>query len=170
MNPQRRGPRRALRASAVMAAALAVTMPGCSRESLRVALDAQRRADQVQQAVFDDQHAALSLLLYRDTLRRLEAGGTTLTPVQKTALNAIWNERDLVEFWALQHERATALRLMGVDSKLFAEQSTVDLLAKALERTGRRVDESAAAVMGRKAAEAFSPADADARSKDAGAP
>ncbi len=146
------------------AAVLVALVSGCSRETLRVALETQRRADQVQQAVFEDQHAALTLLLYRDTLRRLEAGGVALSPAQKSALNAVWNDRDLVEFWALQHERAVALRLIGVDSKLFADQSTADLLLKSLERTGRRVDEAAAAALGRRAVEAFgAPEDTAAR-------
>ncbi|MEW6253663.1 MAG: hypothetical protein AB1716_23705, partial [Planctomycetota bacterium] len=51
----------AARAGAV--ATLLVLLTGCSRESSRIAIDTQRRADQVQQAVFDNQHAALTVLL-----------------------------------------------------------------------------------------------------------
>lgn len=106
---------------------------GCTRESLRVALETQHRADQVQQAVFDRQHEALCILLYRDLQRRLAETGTMLSDAQRAALNAVWNDRDLVEFWALQQERAAALRLAGVDAKLYADQSAVDLLWKSLE-------------------------------------
>lgn len=117
----------------VTCAGAAGLVGGCTRESLRVALDTQRRADQVQQAVFDRQHEALCILLYRDLQRRLAEAGTTPSDAQRAALNAVWNDRDLVEFWALQHERAAALRLAGVDAKLYADQSVVDLLWKSLD-------------------------------------
>jgi hypothetical protein len=100
---------------------------GCTRESTRVALAAQRRSDDVQRAVFERQHDALRVLMYRDLVRRLEQHGEALNSAQRAALSEIWNDRDLIEFWALQHERAAALRVMGVDAKLFADQSVVDL-------------------------------------------
>jgi hypothetical protein len=117
---------------------------GCTGESTRVALEAQRRADQIQQAVFDRQQEALCLLLYRDLLRRLTEAGAELAPAQREALNEIWNERDLVQFWALQNERAQALRIIGVDLKLFSDQSIVDLLWKGLEA---RADRARAALV-----------------------
>ncbi len=112
---------------------LGLTACGCSRESLRVAIETQRRADQVQQAVFDRQHEALCILLYRDLLTRLETTEAELSPAQRQALNEVWNDRDLVEFWAVQQERARALRTLGVDAKLFSDQSVVDLLLKSIE-------------------------------------
>ena len=105
----------------------------CTRESTRVAIETQRRADDVQQVVFDRQHEALCILLYRDLLRRLEPAESVWSPAQQEALSGIWNERDLIEFWAIQNERARALRLAGVDAKLFADQSIVDLLWKSIE-------------------------------------
>lgn len=117
---------------------------GCTRESLRVALEAQRRADAVEQAVFERQHDAVCVLLYRDALRRLGAAGP-LNDEQAAALNAVWNDRDLAEFWAVQHERAKALRVAGVDAKLAAEQSVVDLLWK---QTTARADRAQAALAG----------------------
>jgi hypothetical protein len=106
---------------------------GCTRESTRVAIETQRRADEVQQVVFDRQHEALCVLLYRDLLGRLESAAASLAPEQREALSGIWNDRDLIEFWALQNERARALRLAGVDAKLYSDQSIVDLLWKSLE-------------------------------------
>lgn len=106
---------------------------GCSRESTRIALESQRRADEVQQAVFDRQHEALCILLYRDLQRRLAGAGLELSEAQRQVVNEVWNDRDLVEFWAVQQERAKALRVAGVDVKLFSDQSVVDLLLKALE-------------------------------------
>jgi len=113
---------------------------GCTRESLRVALTAQQRADQVQQAVFDRQHESLCVLLYRDLKSRLERAGQTLTAEQRSALNEVWNERDLIEYWLTQHERAKALRMVGVDTKLYAEQSPLELLYKRLKMKAGRAE------------------------------
>jgi hypothetical protein len=126
---------------------------GCSRESLRVALTAQQRADQVQQAVFERQHEALCILLYRDEQRRLEQTGVTLGPAQRAVLNDAWNDRDLVEFWAVQQGRARALRLIGVDAKLYSDQSVVDLLYKSLSARADRLAQGFAAQAGQRAAE-----------------
>ncbi len=118
---------------------------GCAGESTRLALDAQRRADEVQQAVFDRQHEALCVLLYRDLLGRLAETGPVLTPAQRAALSDAWNDRDLVEFWTIQHERARALRLVGVDAKLASDQPVVDLLLKAIVARADRVKQRLAA-------------------------
>lgn len=117
---------------------------GCSQESLRVALRTQQRTDDVQQAVFDQQHEALCVLVYRDLVHALEGAGSPLTEAQRAALNEAWNARDLVEFWALQHERACALRIAGVDAQLAGQQSIVDLLAKQLAARADRVKEELA--------------------------
>ncbi|MBK9121013.1 MAG: hypothetical protein IPM18_15640 [Phycisphaerales bacterium] len=128
---------------------LLATLPACTRESVRIALDTQRRADDIQHAVFERQHDGLRILLFRDLARRLEAGGERLSPEQFAALNDAWNERDLVEFWALQHERAQALRIAGVDAQLAAQQSIVDLLWKNLMAKVDRARAAAAAYAGR---------------------
>jgi hypothetical protein len=121
---------------------------GCTAESVRVAIESQRRADEVQRAVVERQAEALRILLYRDLVARLELGGAALTPAQKAAINEVWNERDLIEFWGVQFERATALRLIGVDAELFASQSTIDLLLKRIGVTLQRAKEGAAAAAG----------------------
>lgn len=127
---------------------LGLASPGCTRESVRVALETQRRADEVQQATFDRQHESLRILLFRDLARRLEPDGKTLTPAQWAALNEAWNDRDLIEFWLVQQERAKALRLLGVDAKLYGDQSILDLLVKALEAKFDRGKEGLAAYAG----------------------
>jgi hypothetical protein len=122
----------------LLLAAATLTVAGCTRESLRIALETQRRADEVEETVVQRQHEALCILLYRDLQRQLDAAGVALDDTQRTALSAAWNDRDLLEFWLVQHERVKALRLVGVDMKLAADQSVLDLLIKQLEvRTGR---------------------------------
>jgi hypothetical protein len=116
---------------------------GCTRESVRVALDAQHRADQVQQAVFEQQDESLRILLFRDLVSRLEATGRPLSEADRAALNEIWNERDMVQFWAVQNERAAALRIAGVDAKLGSDQAIVDLLVKSIEARAKRVEQKA---------------------------
>lgn len=118
---------------------------GCTRESTRVAIETQRRADEVQQTVFDGQHAALCVLLYRDLLHQLEAQDTELGAAQRATLSEAWNDRDLIEFWTVQNEHAKALRIAGVDAKLFSDQSVIDLLVKSVEARFDRAKQGLAA-------------------------
>jgi hypothetical protein len=132
----------------------ALTAGGCASESTRLALDVQRRADEVQQAVFDRQHEALCVLLYRDLVTRLAATGVELTPGRLAVLSAAWNDRDLLEFWVVQDERARALRLVGVDAKLASDQPAIDLLLKEINARADRARQQLAAQAGTQAAEA----------------
>lgn len=109
------------------------------------------RANAVEQALFERQHESLRVLLFRDVLHRLESTGVRLDDAQRSALNDAWNERDLIEFWAIQHERAKALRLIGVDAKLYSAQSVIDLLIKSVEARADRIVERIAADAGRRA-------------------
>lgn len=152
MNHQHRFTNRMTKLALCLGGLASLAASGCSSESLRVALETQRRADQVQQGVFDRQHEALRILLYRDLVSRLEARGAELSPAQRAALNEIWNDRDLIEFWAVQHERAKALRIVGVDAKLFSDQSIVDLLVKSVEARVDRANQGLAAHAGRQVA------------------
>lgn len=111
---------------------------GCTRESVRVALDAQRRADEVHTAVVERQHAALCTLLFRDALARLRDAGLQLDDSHRQQLAEVWSERDLVEFWVLQDERARALRLVGVDAQLYGSQAIADLLWKSWQARAAR--------------------------------
>lgn len=121
---------------------------GCTRESVRIALVSQRRADEVSAAVFERQHEALRILLFRDAATRLAAAGLPLTDAQRAALSAVWNERDLLEFWAVQYERARAVRLAGVDAQLWSQQSVADLLWKQCTARADRALEGLAAAAG----------------------
>jgi len=136
---------------------LALLAGGCTRESLRVALAAQRRADQIHEAVFERQHEALCLLLYRDMCRRLAENGPALSEAQQRALSAVWGERDLLEFWLRQHERARALRLIGVDTKLYSEQSVLEQLGRSLLGEAKRLQAEPARHLAEQAAEAAAP-------------
>jgi hypothetical protein len=146
------------RRALTLAAAAVVVLVGCTAESVRVALETQRRADEVQQGIFDAQHAGLRVLLYSDLVTRLAAGAEGgLSDQQRALVNAAWNERDLVEFWAVQYERSKALRLIGVDAKLYADQSIVDLLIKALEAKAGRVQQRFADAAAERAAGGIVP-------------
>jgi hypothetical protein len=118
---------------------------GCTAESVRLALEAQQRADEVQQAVFERQNEALRLLLYRDLVSRLDQNGPGLSEKQRALLSEAWNDRDLLEFWAVQQERAYALRLAGVNTRLASEQAVIELLIRnaqaRLRRAGQEVAE-----------------------------
>lgn len=129
-------------------AGVLISLAGCTRESLRVAIETQQRADLVQQAIFDRQHEGLRIFLYRDLVRRLEQSGAALSEGQRAVINDVWNERDLIEFWHVQHERSRALRLIGVDAKLYSDQSIVDLLWKSLSAKLDRVKQGIVAELG----------------------
>jgi hypothetical protein len=131
------------------AACLPLVLFGCTRESLRVALDAQRRADDIQQAVFERQQDALRILLFRNLAHQLNAAGKPLSAAQQAALSDAWNERDVLDFWSIQCERAKALRLVGVDMKLFGDQSVIDLLTKAAAARADRAAEALAESAGK---------------------
>lgn len=145
----------------VLLLALVTATGGCTAESTRIALAAQRRADEVQQALFDRQQAGLRAMLFRDTLSRMATDDAPLTQAQRTALNVAWNERDLLEFWAVQFERSKALRMIGVDAKLFASQSPVDLLMKGLDTRLRRIESGLAAHAAEQAAARVYPPGAE---------
>lgn len=142
--------RRGRRCAALAAglAGAAILLAACTAESTRLALQNQRRADDVQQALFERQRDGLRALLFRDLTRRLEVDAPPLSGEQRAALNEAWNERDLLEFWSIQQERARALRLVGVDAKLFADQSIVDLLIKSMEAKADRAKEAIASFAG----------------------
>lgn len=135
-------------ACAIGIIAVVVLSSGCTRESLRIALESQRRADQVQQHIFESQHDALRILLYRDLVRQFETRSGALNDAQRAALSDAWNQRDLIEFWSIQNERAKALRTIGVDAKLYSDQSIVDLLFKSISTRVQRAKEALAAGAG----------------------
>jgi hypothetical protein len=131
-------------------------LTGCTAESTRIAIESQQRANDVQEAVFDRQHDGLVTLLYRDLAQKLDARASedaTLNDEQRLALNAAWNERDLVEFWRVQYERSKALRLIGVDARLYSDQAVVDLLIKSLKTKFERGKQAIAAAAGAAVAE-----------------
>ncbi|MCG3127305.1 MAG: hypothetical protein CHACPFDD_02163 [Phycisphaerae bacterium] len=126
---------------------------GCTAESVRLAIEQQRRTDEVQQAVVMRQHDALCVLMYRDVVRRIEAAGGPLNAEQRAQISEAWNDRDLAEFWLVQHERAKALRMVGVDVRLYGEQSVLDLLLKSLDAKVARVEQGVAGYVGRRVGE-----------------
>lgn len=113
---------------------------GCSDPSLKIAIQAQRRADDISEFIFQQQHDGLVMYLFRDLSGKLATGEEPLSDEQYNTLNLAWNERDLIEHWAIQHERAKALRNIGVNSRLYGEQSIIDLIGKSF---GQSVEEQA---------------------------
>lgn len=132
-------------------------LAGCTAESTRIAIETQQRCNEVDETVFNNQHEGLTVLLYRDAVSNLERSAPPrdphdpasppigLTATQRAALNQAWNQRDLLEFWRVQHERSRALRLIGVDAKLYGDQSVIDLLYKSLDAKVQRGKSAAAA-------------------------
>src|SRR5262250_1632023 len=94
-----------------------VLLAGCTAESTRIAIESQQRANAVDEAVFDNQRDALLVFSYRDAVANVEKSAPlskpddpasppiALSDGQRSALNQAWNQRDLLEFWRVQHER-----------------------------------------------------------------
>lgn len=145
----------------ILSAVLLISvLAGCSDPSLKIAIDAQRRADEVEDFLFQQQHDGLVLYLYRDLAHQLGTEETPLSNEQQVTLNAGWNERDLIEHWALQHERAKALRNVGVNTRLYSQQSIIDLIGKSLSQ---RVSTAQAAIAGEAAENAVTDTVAEAQ-------
>lgn len=111
---------------------LAGCLTACSTMSARYALENQQRATEVENTLFSNQQQSLKDYLYNET----EAGLLQTSDPNEvhTLLNKYTQERDTLDFWALQHERVNQLRLIGVNTKLWADQSILDLLYKDAER------------------------------------
>lgn len=148
-----------IRISAALLAAFAL-IGGCTAPSVRAALEIQRRAGDVDEFIFDAQHDALKVLLFQRATAELEDAGDAHARAE--ALNIAWNDRDLFELWRVQHERAKTLRLIGVDLKLFADQSILDLLIKRIEQVAQQVKQRIAAQAGATAmGHAIEPSDSN---------
>jgi hypothetical protein len=115
-------------------------LAGCSDPSLKIAIQSQRHADEIQNFLFQQQHDGLVMYLYRDLAAELATEETPLSQDQLTTLNSAWNERDLIEHWAIQHERAKALRQIGVNTRLYSQQSIVDLIGKSISQRSSAVN------------------------------
>lgn len=109
-------------------------LSGCSDPSLKIAIQSQQRADEIQNFLFQQQHDGLVMYLYRDLASELASEEPPLSRDQLATLNSAWNERDLIEHWAIQHERAKALRHIGVNTRLYSQQSIVDLIGKSVSQ------------------------------------
>ncbi len=103
------------------------SLAGC--ESTRIAIATQARANDVQQTIFDQQQEALRIYQFRALAATLN-----LPPEQTAVLNAAWNERNTLNWWAVQFERSKSLRLVGVDTKLWASESILELIGKQIEQ------------------------------------
>ncbi|MCA9243713.1 MAG: hypothetical protein KDA32_07170 [Phycisphaerales bacterium] len=143
-----------------------IAIGGCTAESTRIALETQRRADDTQRAVQERQHDALKVLLFRELTGRMESEGVTLSTLQRAALNDAWNERDLIEFWNEQYQRAEALRMIGVDAKLFGDQGPLDLITRQIALRVDRVEQGLVNAAAEEAAASVAAEPAEQRSGD----
>ena len=118
---------------------------GCTSESTRVAIETQRRADEVQQAVFERQHEALCLLLYRDLVRRPTSSPTDLPAEQRQALAKTDPAAYWEAFWPWRKDwdaRADAAAKVVTDS-VSAEQAR----AKEIRQEAKEIETRATEAM-----------------------
>lgn len=110
-----------------------VLLVGCTSQSTKQAMIASARTDTVQAYVGEKQHSALKILLFRDTLAKLDRAQSTAE--KEAILNDAWQQLDTFEFWAQQDLLARCYRIATVDAKLASDQGILDLLFKDAART-----------------------------------
>jgi hypothetical protein len=129
--------------------ACSLLFAGCTAAATKTALDTQKRVNTIQETVYSNQAKSLKVLLYKNLVVQLERDGQALlNEKQKATLNQAWNDRDTIEWWSIQNERAKALRLVGVDSVLYDSQGIIDLMFKSLEEKWIDTKAGIAAVAG----------------------
>ena len=75
-------------------------------------------------------------------------------------------ERDLIEFWNEQYQRAEALRMIGVDAKLFGDQGPLDLITRQIALRVDRVEQGLVNAAAEEAAASVAAEPAEQRSGD----
>lgn len=118
----------------ILAAAigLMILLGGCTAPSNTLAREGSARSDEVRSYVSSQQHRSLTILLFRETLAKLNAAKSD---EERTAiLNQAWNDRDLFEFWRTQDLLAQFTHVATVDNYLTANQSIFDLLGKSVAK------------------------------------
>lgn len=114
---------------------LTILCGACTSESTRVAIATQSRADEVAQTIFDRQREAMRIYMYRWAKSEITTAVENKNSIAAAAiLEKVFQDDDLHDFWLSQHERAKALRIAGVDSKLYADQGILNLLFGSIMR------------------------------------
>lgn len=152
----------------ILTLACAFLATGCTSQSTMTAIASQKRVNAVDEAIFKNQADNLKQVLYDRLVVDLErSGGGYLNDAQKVALSQAWNDRDLLEFWSVQHEKSKAYRLVGVDAKLYNDQGILDLFLKSAEdgwvKAKLGLADAAGTVAGVKTVEAVKNAASDAK-------
>jgi len=120
--------------------ALCMTVVGCTRESTRLAIQGSERSDQVRSFIIGQQHRTAKVLLFRDTLGRLNAA--TTDQEREAVLNDAWQNRDRLENWIVQDTLAWALHLVTVDAKLVSSRAMFEVFTRNLAKLAKpTVDE-----------------------------
>ena len=107
---------------------------GCTSASTKIALEASNRVTQIQDKIQENQNKALKWYIFQKLLTDINAAKTS--DQVAALLNKAWQDRDLVEFWAVQWERARALHIIGVEAKLYSDEGILDLIWKQLSGKG----------------------------------
>lgn len=105
---------------------------GCTSESTRIALEQSQRIENIQDTLVQNLHDTALLFMYRDFI-------DTIPEAEQLKFLEYNKNRDQLEFWMIQWERARALRLITLDSKLISNQSIIDLLIKRANLNQERI-------------------------------
>ena len=96
---------------------------GCTGESTRIALEQSQRIEDIQDTIVRNLHDMALMFMYRDYINNIPE-------TEQPKFLDYNHNRDQIAFWMIQWERARALRLITIDSKLISSQTMIDLLIK----------------------------------------
>jgi hypothetical protein len=139
-------------AGLAITAILGTCIAGCTAPSNRMAGDASGRVDALRAGVFMRQNDALKILLFRQTLAKINAAKTD--EERGAILNDAWNERDLIGWWGYQEILARCTQYATVDQYIAAQQGIFGLLAKDAARRWQKPLEELDEFLAKKVGEA----------------
>lgn len=106
-----------------------ILFTGCTSNSTKLAIETSKEYIARNNDLMNKYHDLI--LQYMFTTYCLK---NQLTTEQIKELNLVWNNRNVVEFWLIQHERNDALYALGVDTKLYNDQSMFSLFLERFKK------------------------------------
>ena len=108
---------------------LLVSLCGCTKASTKIAIETSTEYIARNDDLINKYHDLV--LQYMFTCFALK---NNLTAEQLSEFNKLWNNRNVVEFWLIQHERNDTLHTVGIDAKLYDDQAIFSLMLEKLKK------------------------------------
>lgn len=104
---------------------LLVLLSGCTGPSTKLAIEKQREIENRQDEIVENMNYSLLVYQYQDLRDKIHSG-----KADDDYLSSMWNARNGLQNMMIQWERIRALRLITIDTYLYAQQNILDLKYK----------------------------------------